>query len=356
MESSFYGPACDVCFGTLAFQPVSLMRRLLVRSREVGMGPFRCLLLSLCILCPGSTFAADDYPSKAIKLIVTYTPGGASDILARMIGDELNKAWKQPVVIDNRPGAGGVVGMDAASKSEPDGYTLVIGVSGTLVQGPHLVKHLPYDTRKDFKPIAMLAQVQNIMVVTPSFEAKDVQQLIGMAKARPGELLYASAATSFQLATELFKAKAKVNISAVPYKGDGPATVDVIAGRVPIMVSSVGAQLENVRAGSLRALAVLGPNRHPALPDVPTMIEAGVPGYIAVGWNSVVAPAGVSDEVADKLNREINRILELPEIKKKISEQGFQPWPMSRAEFARVIDDEYRKWGQVVEAAGIQPQ
>jgi tripartite-type tricarboxylate transporter receptor subunit TctC len=132
--------------------------------------------------------------------------------------------------------------------------------------------------------------------------------------------------------------------------------VDVIAGRVPIMVSSVGAQLESVRAGRLRALAVLGPKRHPALPDIPTMIEAGVPGYVAVGWNSVVAPAGVSDEIADKLNREINRILDLPQIKTKILEQGFEPWPMSRSEFTRIIDDEYQKWGDVVKAAGIEPQ
>jgi tripartite-type tricarboxylate transporter receptor subunit TctC len=317
---------------------------------------FRCVFLALCVLVPAGAFAADEYPSRTIKIIVTYTPGGASDILARLVGDELNKAWKQPVVIDNRPGAGGAIGMEAAAKSAPDGYTLAIGVSGTMVQGPHLLKNLNYDTRKDFKPIAMLAQVQNIMVVTPSFEAKDVRQLIGMAKARPGELMYASAATSFQLATELFKAKANVDIGAVPYKGDGPATVDVIAGRVPIMVSSVGVQLENVRAGTLRALAVLGPKRHPALPEVPTMIEAGVPGYIAVGWNSVVAPAGVPDEIADKLNREINRILELPEIRKKITEQGFEPWPVSRAEFAQIIDEEYKKWGDVVKTAGIQPQ
>ncbi|MEP9378684.1 tripartite tricarboxylate transporter substrate binding protein [Aquabacter sp. CN5-332] len=316
----------------------------------------RVLVLVACLVTSAGAFAATDYPTRPIRIIVTYTPGGASDIIARLVGDELSKAWNQPVIIDNRPGAGGALGLEAAARSAPDGYTLVVGVSGTLVIGPHLMKNLTYDTRKDFKPVAMLSRVENILVVNPDFPAKDIKQLIALAKAKPGELNYATGATAFQLCMELFKAETGVEIAAIPYKGDGPAALDVIAGRVPIMVSSVGAQLGAVRAGKLRALAVLGANRVATLPDVPTMSEAGVSNYLAVGWNSLVAPAGVPDEIADKLNREVNRILELPAIKSKIIEQGFEPWPMPRSEFASIIDNEYAKWGAVVKSSGIQPE
>ncbi|MBB6309936.1 Bug family tripartite tricarboxylate transporter substrate binding protein [Xanthobacter tagetidis] len=316
----------------------------------------RLFFLAVCLLGATSAFAQSDYPSRPIRIIVTYTPGGASDILARMVGEEMSKAWKQAVVVENRPGAGGAVGLEAAARSAPDGYTLVVGVSGTLVMGPHLMKGLTFDTRKDFTPVAMLSRVENIFVVDPNFEAKTIQDVIALAKAKPGALSYASGAAAFQLGMELFKSKAGIDIVAIPYKGDGPAALDVIAGRVPMMISSVGAQLGAVRSGKLRALAVLGNERVPSLPDVPTMMEAGVPGYVAVGWNALVAPAGVPAEIADKINREVNRILEMPDIRKKIIDQGFEPWPMSRAALADIIATEHAKWGEVVRAAGIEPQ
>ena len=293
------------------------------------------------------------YPAKTVRLLVGYPPGGASDIVARLVAEELSKLNDQSFIVENKPGVGGMLSMSMLSKAAPDGYTLGLGVSGTLTTGPHLQKVKLYDPRKDFEPIGMVAKAPMVLLAGPGFKYDNVQALIREAKARPGQIMYASGAQAFELALQLFKSKAGLDLGSVPYPGGAAASIDVMAGRVPIMADTIGAQQENIKAGKLRALAALDSTRSPLFPDVPTMAESGVIGYEAVGWTSLVAPKGTPAAIVAKLNEQVRQVLARPEIKQKLLTIGFEPWPGSPKELERTIAFEYDKWGGVVRSAGL---
>lgn len=293
------------------------------------------------------------YPAKPVRLLVGYPPGGASDIVARMVAQELSKLNDQPFVVENKPGVGGMLSMSMVAKAPADGYTLGLGVSGTLTTGPHLQKTRLYDPRTDFEPIGMVAKAPMVLLAGPGFKYDNVQALVREAKARPGQIMYASGAQAFELALQLFKAKAGIDLGSVPYPGGAAASIDVMAGRVPIMADTIGAQQENIKAGKLRALAVLDSTRSPVFPDVPTMAEAGVIGYQAVGWTSLVAPKGTPQAIVTKLNEQVREVLARPEIKQKLLTIGFEPWHGSPRDLERTIASEYAKWGEVVRSAGM---
>ncbi len=318
----------------------------------------RMLGCMIAMLLAGAALGAqaENYPSKPIRMIVPFSVGGTTDILARIIGQELTKAWGQQVIIDNRPGAGGNIGADLVAKSAPDGYTLVMGTVGTHAINASLYKKMPYDTVKDFAPITLVAAVPNVLVVHPAVPAKSVKELIEYAKANPGKLSFASSGngTSVHLSGELFKAMAGVSMTHIPYKGSAPAIIDLMGGQVQLMFDNMPTALPHVKAGRLRALAVTSAKRSPAMPDLPTIAEAGVAGYEASSWFGVLAPAGTPSAIVTKLNGEIVRILGLPEIKERLLSQGAEPVGNSPEQFAAHITAEMAKWGNVVKASGAQ--
>ncbi|MES2384443.1 MAG: Bug family tripartite tricarboxylate transporter substrate binding protein [Polaromonas sp.] len=299
---------------------------------------------------------AQTYPNKPVKLLVGYPPGGASDMVARVVAQELSRLNGQAFVVENKPGVGGMLSMSMVAKAPADGYTLGLGVSGTLTTGPHLQKTRLYDPLTDFEPIGMVAKAPMVLLAGPGFKYDSVNALIREAKARPGSLMYASGAQAFELALQLFKSKAGVDLGSVPYPGGAQASIDVMAGRVPLMADTIGAQQENIKAGKLRPLAVLDSKRSPILPDVPTMAESGVVGYEAMGWTSLVAPKGTSAAVVNKLNQQVQQIMAQPEVRQKMMTIGFEPWNGSPKDLERTIASEYAKWGEVVKASGMTAQ
>lgn len=296
------------------------------------------------------------FPTKPIKIVVPFPPGGTTDVLARVIGQEMTKSWGQQVIVDNRPGAGGNTGSDVVAKSPADGYTLLMGTVGTHGINVSLYKKMPYDAVKDFAPVTLVASVPNLLVVHPSVPAKSVKELISHAKANPGKLNFASAGngTSIHLSGEMFKTMTGVQMQHVPYKGSAPAVTDLLGGQVNMMFDNMPSALPHVKGGKLRALAVTSAKRSPAAPDVPTMAEAGVPGYEATSWFGILAPAGTPKDIVTKLNKEIARILAMPEIKEKLSAQGAEPVGNTPEQFAAHIKAEIKKWEGVVKASGAQ--
>lgn len=308
------------------------------------------------LVSPFAAAQAPAYPTKAVKLLVGYPPGGASDIVARLLSQELARINGQPFVVENKPGVGGMLSMSMVAKAPADGYTLGLGVSGTLTTGPHLQKTKLYDPTTEFQPIAMVAKAPMVLLAGPGFKLDSVHALIREAKAKPGEIMLASGAQAFELAAQLLKSKAGINIGTVPYPGGAQASIDVIAGRVPLMIDTIGAQQENIKAGKLRALAVLDSKRSAVLPEVPTMAEAGVIGYEALGWTSLVAPKGTPEAVINKLNQQVKEILAQPEIRAKLMAIAFDPWHGSPADLQRTVVAEYAKWGDVVKSSGMTAQ
>jgi tripartite-type tricarboxylate transporter receptor subunit TctC len=308
------------------------------------------LLLSLAAAAAG----ADAYPTKLIRMIVPFPAGGTTDILARSVGQKLGEALGQQVIIDNRPGAGGNIGSDMVAKAAPDGYTLLMGTVGTHAINPSLYPKMPYDHVKDFAPIALVAGVPNVLVVNPSVEAKSMQELIALAKAKPGQLSFASSGngTSIHLSAELFKTMAGVDMLHVPYKGSAPALTDLIGGQVNLMFDNLTSSLSYIKAGKLRALAVTSSKRSPALPDVPTIAEAGLPGFEASSWFGVFAPAGTPPEIIARLNKEIVKALSSAELKERLAGQGAEAVGDSPEQFAAHIKSETAKWAKVVKASG----
>lgn len=302
------------------------------------------------------TANAQTYPNKPIKMVVPFPAGGTTDILARLVGQELSKAWGQQVIIENRGGAGGNIGSDLVAKSEPDGYTLLMGTVGTHGINVSLYKKMPYDAVKDFQPITQVAAVPNLLAVHPSVPVKSVKELIAYAKKNPNKLSFASSGngTSIHLSGELFKTMTDVQMTHVPYKGSAPAVTDLLGGQVHLMFDNMPSVLPHVKTGKLRGLAVTTAKRSPAAPNLPTVAEAGVPGYEASSWFGVLAPAGVPKDIVTKLNKEIVRILNAPEMKKKLSEQGAEPVGNTPEEFAAHIKAEIAKWAKVVKASGAQ--
>ena len=311
---------------------------------------------ALVLLLISSAAAADDYPNRPVRLIVPFPPGGSNDVVGRLIAKQLGDELKQQVYVDNRGGAGGTIGTEVCSVSAPDGYTLCI-ISIAHAVNPWLHK-LNYDPIKSFTPVTVLATGPNVLVVNKDTPFKTVKDLLDAAKANPGKLNYANAGIgSFQhLGGELFKLTAGVNIVNVPYKGGGPAMQDVVAGHVPIMFSSLIQTTPLIKSGQLRALGTGGTKRSPVLPDVPTIAEAGVPGYVAENWWGVVVPAGTPAPIVEKVYKAIQASLKAPAVKAQFDREGASIVEMSSAEFADYIKKEIAKWERVVKEGNFKKQ
>lgn len=297
--------------------------------------------------------AKDPYPTKSVRLIVGYTPGGASDIIARLVANELSELNGQSFVVENKPGVGGMLGLNQVAQAPADGYTLGFAVSGMLVTGPHLVKDMLYDPLTAFSPISLTTKAPMVMLATPDYKHDTVSSFIAEAKASPDPLLFASGAQAFELAMRLFGAMAEVELESVSYPGGAQAALDVMAGRIPVMVDTIGAQQTNIKSGKLKPIAVLDRSRSGALPEVPTIDESGLPGYEVTAWNGIVAPKGTPEAIITKLNEQIRQVMAMPEIKDKLSNLGFEPISSSPDEFNRLIQSDHAKWGEVVKQAGM---
>ncbi|MDN8613273.1 tripartite tricarboxylate transporter substrate binding protein [Variovorax ginsengisoli] len=305
-------------------------------------------------MAPLAVHAQAAFPSKPITIIVPFSAGGTTDILARVVGLYMSRDLGQPVVVDNRAGAGGNIGGQAAARSPADGYTLFMGTVGTHAINQSLYKKMPFDPIKDFAPLTRVAMVPNLLVANPSQPFKSVKEMIAYAKANPGKINFGSSGngSSIHLSGELFKQMAGVDMQHVPYRGSAPAVSDLLGGQIAIMFDNMPSAIPHVKGGKLRALAVTTAKRSPALPDVPTIAEAGVPGYEATSWFGLLAPAGTPAPVVAKLNASILKALADPEVKKKLAEQGAEPHGEKPEQFAAFIESETLKWGKVVKESG----
>jgi tripartite-type tricarboxylate transporter receptor subunit TctC len=312
------------------------------------------LALALALAAIAFGTQAQNYPIKPIRLVCPFPPGGAVDIASRAVAHELQQVLGQPVTVDNRPGAGGNIGADAVAKSAPDGYTLLMTTSGIMAINPALYSRLPFDTVKDFAPVSVLVSLNNVLVVNPSVPAKSVKELIALAKAQPGKLTYASSGngTSIHLSGELFKSMTGVDLLHIPYKGSSPAVTDLLGGQVNMMFDNIPSSLPHIRAGKLRALAVTGSKRSQLLPDVPTIAEAGVPGYDSYVWFGIVAPAGTPPEIIARLNAALVKIAATPAFRDRLSAQGYDVLSTTPEQMAISIRGEIAKWGKIVKTSG----
>jgi len=316
----------------------------------------RLLVMTAVIALAGAAgpALAQNYPDKPVRMIVPWPPGGGTDIFARLIGQKLTVAWGQQVVVENRPGAAGNIGAAAAAKASADGYTIMLATI-TLATAPSLYKSLPFDPQKDFAPITLVANVPHLLVVNPSVPANSVEELIALAKAKPGQLNYASAGVGspFHVAAELFKYLAKVDLTHVPYKGGGPAVADTISGQTQVTFANLVAVLPHVKAGRLRALGITTPERSKAAPDIPTIAEAGVPGYAFGSWFGFFAPAGTPKEIVNKLNADMVTALKSPDISERLTKDGADLVADSPEAFTAFVASETDRLGKVIKAAGI---
>jgi tripartite-type tricarboxylate transporter receptor subunit TctC len=312
--------------------------------------------VALCIPC-SSAFAQTNFPSKSVHILVPYPAGGGVDVLTRTLGDVVSKQWGQSVVVENRPGAGGVIASQAVATAPPDGYTLIMVASGHATN-PFLYAKIPYDTFKDFTPVSLLASSPNILLVRADSPFKTVADVISAAKAKPGSLSFAHAGngTSTHLAGELLKNLAKVDLAAIPYKGGAPAINDLLGGQIQMSFNNGPESVGQPQAGTLRALAVTGKTRSESLPNVPTMIEAGVPGYSALTWNGLLAPAGTPPDVIARLNDAIVKAMRSAAMKDLLAKIGQDPAWTTPEEFAAFLREETAKWSKVIAASGIKPQ
>ena len=322
----------------------------------------RFLIAALVVVA--TSVSAQPYPSKPIRLVVPFPAAGTTDILARDVGQRLTETLGQPVVIDNRPGAAGNVGSDVVAKSAPDGYTLLMCTVSSHAINPGLYSKLPYDHIKDFAPVILVARVPNVLEVNPGVPVYTVADLIKLAKEKPGEINFASSGsgTSIHLSGELFKTMTGVNMVHVPYKGSAPAITDLIGGQVQVMFDNLPSSLQQIKAGKLRAIAVTSAQRSPALPDLPTIAESGLPGFEATSWFGVLAPAGTPPAIINRLNAEINKWLQSPDGKEKLLAQGALIEPRGESvtaggspeQFAAFIRSETDKWAKVIKASGAR--
>jgi tripartite-type tricarboxylate transporter receptor subunit TctC len=309
----------------------------------------------------GTTAAAhagtqDNYPSKALRLVVPFTPGGSTDILARLVAKQISDTFGQQCIIDNRPGAGGTIGMEIAARAAPDGYTLVMGHIGTLAVNPSLYPKLSYDPLKDFQPITLVALIPNMMSVNPKVPAKTVKEIIAIAQAKPGSLNYGSGGngSAAHLATEYFKLMTRIDITHIPYKGTAPAITDLIAGNISLVITGVPPQLGHVKSGRLRPIAVATAKRLPMFPEVPTISET-VKGYEATQWYGILAPAAVPKAYIAKLNGAIVKALQGADAKERLATEAAEPVGNSPDEFGRFIRAEIARWAPVVKQSGAKP-
>lgn len=300
--------------------------------------------------------AAQQYPSKAIRVIVPFGPGGPSDFLVRTVGQKLTEAWGQQLLIDNRGGANGIVGSELAARSTPDGYTLVTVTNGTHGINASLFPKLPYDTVKDFAPISRLGQAPYLLLAHPSLPARSIKDLIQLARTRPGEISWSFGGSPTQLAAELFKRSAKINVIVVPYKGNAPAVTATISGEVSLTFGGIAQSAPQVKAGRLRALGVGSLQRSSLMPEVPTVAESGLPGFEAYAWYGLLAPAATPRPIVEKLNSEVVRVLKLPDVQQRLRGEAFEIFADTPEQFANVIRAEVAKWAPVIKEAGIRAE
>jgi tripartite-type tricarboxylate transporter receptor subunit TctC len=315
----------------------------------------RCLAIVLAFLA--STVWAQTWPQKPVRVIVPFAPGGASDLMPRLVGEKLQTMWGQPVLMENRPGAAGNIGMEAGAKSPPDGYTLLSAPNGNLVVNPHMYSKLAYDVFKDLAPVTRISAVQNVLVVHPDVPASSVKELVALARAKPGSLNFASPGNGSQahVAVELLKLQLGLDLVHVPYQGVGPAVKDLLGGRINVMVAQVPSALPHIKAGKLRALGVASAAPLAALPEVPTIASAApLPGFEAVSWYALMAPAGTPKEVVAKIHADVAKTLQMPDVRERLAGMGAEPSGESPAELAARIKAEYDRWGEVVRKANIK--
>jgi len=314
------------------------------------------LVLALAMATAPTPAGAQQFPSKPIRIIVQFGPGTSTDILARLVGQKLTEAWGQQVVIDNRPGAGAIIGTEIGARSKPDGHTLTMAVSSAFGINPGLYAKLPYDAVKDFAPITNLATVAQTLVANPSFAAKSVKDLVAQAKAKSGQFNYASlgAGSTSHLTMELFRSTTGIQLNHVPYKGSAEAHTQILGGQIPFMFDAMPAVLAHIKGGKLRGLAVSTRSRSPFLPDLPTVAESGYPGFEAVGWIGIAAPAQTPATVLDALHKEIVGTLNKPDVKERLAQLAFTPVGDTREDFSRFIRNEIAKWTKVAKDSGAK--
>jgi tripartite-type tricarboxylate transporter receptor subunit TctC len=323
------------------------MRLLMSAVRILGL---------VCVIALIPTAGAQTYPAKAIRFIIAQPPGGQNDVQARLIGQKLAEVLGQPVVFDNRPGAGGAIGFEIAAQTPPDGYMLAMGSISTLAVIPAMPRKPRYDPLTDFAPVTLVSTSPYVVVVHPSVPARTVKGLVALAKARPGALSFASSgtATGIHLTTELFNMTAGINMVHVPYKGGAPATVDLLAGHVEVMFNNVITSVQHVKAGKLRALAVTTLQRSAAFPDTPTVAESAYPGFESSSWQGIVTRAGTPAAIITRLHGETARILQMPDVRGLITGQGNEVLAGPPEQFQALIRNELEKWGKVIRTAGVR--
>ena len=316
----------------------------------------RLLLALFC--CAVSIAAAQDYPSRAIRLIVPFSPGGVTDTSARVVADRLATRLGQQVIVENRAGASGNIGTQQVAQAAPDGYTLVLGFDGTMVINPWVFPNIPFDTLRDFVAVTKLGDATLIMVAHPSVAAKDMKELIALAKTKPGTLAYGTSGTGGtpHLAGELLNQRAGISLMHIPYKGGGQALGDVVGGQIPLVYTAIASAQQYVKSGRLKALGVSGAKRAASLPDVPTFIESGLDGFVVDSWVGVFAPAKTPRAIVDKLQRELAAVLAMPEVRERYAVLGIEPVGNTSEQFGEQIHADLAKWEKVVKQANIRAE
>jgi len=325
----------------------------MMSKRRVGAALGTALV---CVATAGPAAAQTAFPTKPIRLVCPFPPGGTTDLVARLVAQKFTEAWGQQVVVDNRPGAGGVIGTEMVAQAAPDGYTVLLGSITTHAVNPALYKSLKFDPIKDFAPVSLVVSSPQLLAVHPSVAAKSVKEFVALAKAKPGQLNYGSAGTgtSPHLTFELFRSMAAIDVVHVPYKGTGPAITDLVGGQVQAMITGVVALMPHVKSNRLRALGVTSTKRVAALPDVPTVAESAVPGFDVSSWFGVFLPARTPRPIVMKMNQEIVKILTNPEVRQRLIDQGADPASGTPEEFAAYVKSEMTRWGQVVRSTGAR--
>jgi tripartite-type tricarboxylate transporter receptor subunit TctC len=314
-------------------------------------------LLLVLALAFAAAATAQQYPQRPVRMVVPFPAGGPTDVLTRVVSQKLTERWRQPVLVENKPGAGGSIGADFVAKSPPDGYTLVMATSSTHSIGPVLGK-LPYDAQKDFAPVAQVWSAPNVLVVSPALNVGDVKALVALAKAKPGQLNFASSGngTIPHLSAELFKLLAGIDIVHVPYKGTGLAIPDIARGQVAMIFDSIITAQQHARTGSVKMLAVSTAKRSPLLPELPTMMEAGIAGYESTTWFGILAPASTPREIVTRVSRDVAAVVQAAELRERFAAAGAEPIASTPEAFAQTIQSETAKWSRVVKAAGIKAE
>lgn len=314
------------------------------------------LCYALACSATASAAAPQGYPTKPIRMVCPFPPGGTTDLVARLVAQRLSEAWGEQVIVDNRAGAGGIIGTETVAKAAPDGYTMLLGSITTHAVNPALYKKLDFDPIKDFIPVSLVVSSPQLLAVHPSVPVKSVKELISFAKAKPGQLNYASAGvgTSPHLTFELFKSMAAIDVAHVPYKGTGPAITELVGGQVQMMITGVVALMPHIKSGKLRGLAATSEKRVAALPDLPTIAESGIPKFDVSSWFGVFLPAGTPKPIVTKMNGEIRKILAAPDVRKRLIDQGADPASSTPEQFAAYVKSEMARWGKVVRDTGAR--